>query len=97
MTYLGVDWKVLEASERHLTSRQVEPATITLTSLKLKASYHSTYDIEMETYSKVLNTWPGHCIAECNPLLGGGANLRVENCELCELTRRLVQYVRVES
>ncbi len=47
MTYLGVDWKVLEASESHLPGGQVETATITLTSLKLKASY----DIEMETSS----------------------------------------------
>ncbi len=32
-TYLGVDWKVLEASERHLPSGQVEP--------QLLLSHHS--------------------------------------------------------
>ena len=64
MTYLGVDWNVLEASERHLTSRQVEPATITLTSLKLKASLYMTLKRKLPQLhtAKVLNAWPGHTL-----------------------------------
>ena len=66
--YLRVDWKVLEATQRHLPGREVGTATIALISLKLKASY----DIEMETstnaYCKGIECMTGSYIVECQPV-----------------------------
>ncbi len=71
MTYLGVDWKVLEVTGRHLPGREVGTATITLTSLKLKASYDIEWKLPQMHTAKVLNAWPGHtlmAIDECQPV-----------------------------
>ena len=62
MTYLGIYWKVLEATGRHLPDREVGTATITLTSLKLKASYDMKWKLPQMHTAKVLNAWPSHTL-----------------------------------
>ncbi len=59
---MGVDWKVLKVTGRHLPGREVETTTITLASLKLKASYDIEWKLPQMHTPKVLIAWPGHTL-----------------------------------